>query len=121
MFQMDVSKPAGGLPPAKPAAAAAAAGAGAAVGGGVGAAKAAPYKKTKMCQHSDRDRCIHCAAGELGKVVKAPCLHGPGARCMNCTTYVSSGKGIPNACVPVLILFFSTVFILFRFFYCFSI
>ncbi len=101
IFQMDVTQLAGGLPPAKPAAAA---GAGAAVGGGVGAAKAAPYKKTKMCQHSDRDRCIHCAAGELGKQVKAPCLHGPGARCMNCTTFVSSGRGTTAGSFEVTLL-----------------
>ena len=66
------------------------------------------FKLTARCQHGPKDRCIHCAYGELGMTTKFICNHPPSAKCVNCSSFVASGKGscthpatafCPN-CVP---------------------
>ena len=55
-----------------------------------------PFKLTNKCQHGPKDRCIHCASGELGKEVKMACNHGPNATCIHCTNFKLAARGACN-------------------------
>jgi hypothetical protein len=56
-----------------------------------------PFKLTNKCQHGPKDRCIHCASGEVGKgETKFVCNHPASSVCINCSTYKAAAKPTCN-------------------------